>query len=1179
MKKHNWKELNAGELHWKTMDSKTQADTFIEWCFEQKCAGISQGSRILNEWRLEKERYCSYTRTTIFDFQHYSRHDESHSINILNAIDMVLGKKRIKLLSVADLWGILESAYFHDIGMALSYEELKSLWTSDEQFKVFIHKSLAGENADLKKAAAYYGQIGNLLESRPQMEGIDDANPHDFTDGWPIEFQRCIVLLTAEYIRKHHADRSKEKMMELFGRNDKVSAVRVISDRLYKIVAEISCLHGKEFKDISCCLSYKEIGFDTESMHPQFIAAMLRLGDLLDMDNNRFDLRAIEHFGSLPYVSSLHYKKHKAMKHFDITPRVIEAKAMSKDKAVCRMTRQWFDWLEKEVEDLICDWNRFAPKELRGCLLQRCRLEVYYGDTLFDEEQVYNYNVDKNRLLKLIEGSSLYQSEIDCLREYLQNALDASKMQMWLEIKSDDMIADVCPYDIESQAFDAKTIDIGVLVDMMKQEVVIRIQDKGIGMERECIEALSVVGKSWKQRGVFLDEIEKMPDWLRPTGGFGIGMQSAFMLTDEVIIHSKSEKEVDGYEVHLYSPQQGGNVTKQRFCSANQRRGTKIEFKVKLSKLYRLMEDFREPQAMSRRKTGKKQKRHESLFLEFGYQKNDDRFMEAENEEYICSFLDYYIRKTIPDTLFPINISADEKKGETVNPKRKYSTYKSPYASRYGGFGFYENYLFKNDEETEEKRYLYNMDSDMTVRIWDKKENINICIMCWPDYLGYSSIEEEALLNPMCYKSVRVKEWNSHKLRAGIPDFLSICIDVMGRRMEEVLSVHRDSFLQSFDMAALVDKYLRIYIEIMTEAAVLPFAFDKTNPHKMAIREDENISMIGFTILAIIMRQKKGMDRLLTKWRIKDAYMPYKIMMKRIQGKSIENVWVDTAEALQNLMKLFPREPQERAAIPYTIVAADFGEKRENEDLFSLCSDRLPFENDELREIDALLKKSGTELYVFPPICNMLLRMAKACRKHYIRINEDQDNMVYVAIRDLGGGLENPENASMSEEEFLKNAFKLDVLKNRYIGENIRCKKYGKLRVRNLPGEKINEEINYFGNSYLISPIGYDMYINILKKIGIKNPEIPEQLEKSYDVKKEKYIIRNKFLRDDFVRMVKDSAEFNFIVKWTVEHQFQKGEKHLTREEIARLYSDMLGEIYQENFCNDSQMKAENQVL
>ena len=76
-------------------------------------------------------------KTITMDFQHYSRHDVTHSICILETIEQLLGKQRVDLLSAGDLWLLLEAAYSHDIGMATTYEQMIELWDEDTEFQRF----------------------------------------------------------------------------------------------------------------------------------------------------------------------------------------------------------------------------------------------------------------------------------------------------------------------------------------------------------------------------------------------------------------------------------------------------------------------------------------------------------------------------------------------------------------------------------------------------------------------------------------------------------------------------------------------------------------------------------------------------------------------------------------------------------------------------------------------------------------------------------------------------------------------------------------------------------------------------------------------------------------------------------------------------------------------------------
>ena len=148
------KELDSLEL--------SQADTFIEFCFEMECAHKYEGKDVLTEWRLHKAQYCGIMDTIIYDFGHFSRHDASHSISILETMELVIGDERIVKLSRGDLWLLLECAYSHDIGMAVTGSELYELWRNPD-FKEYLLNCLSSKDPDEKEAAQYYQHMDDAL--------------------------------------------------------------------------------------------------------------------------------------------------------------------------------------------------------------------------------------------------------------------------------------------------------------------------------------------------------------------------------------------------------------------------------------------------------------------------------------------------------------------------------------------------------------------------------------------------------------------------------------------------------------------------------------------------------------------------------------------------------------------------------------------------------------------------------------------------------------------------------------------------------------------------------------------------------------------------------------------------------------------------------------------------------
>lgn len=106
---------------------------------------------------------------------------------------------------------------------------------------------------------------------------------------WPLEARRCVSLIDEVLFRGKHAQMSKEYIEfvrpELgldLGHNN------LIQPRLVKLLGQICKLHTDPL-DCVMKLDYETNGFNSDYAHPRFVAMMLRLGDLLDIDSSRFN--------------------------------------------------------------------------------------------------------------------------------------------------------------------------------------------------------------------------------------------------------------------------------------------------------------------------------------------------------------------------------------------------------------------------------------------------------------------------------------------------------------------------------------------------------------------------------------------------------------------------------------------------------------------------------------------------------------------------------------------------------------------------------------------------------------------------------------------------------------------------------------------------------------------------
>jgi len=162
------------------------------------------------------------------------------------------------------------------------------------------------------------------------------------------------------------------------------------------------------------------------------------------------------------------------------------------------------------------------------------------------------FRLSQEKAFRLLEGVSLYNNQYVYLREMVQNAADAVKFQYWNDLDAADLdtTADIDlrkanetlplhQYPIKIRfalrkrwketpdKLEKITVADLSLSDPEPYEfgVEASVQDCGIGIGEEDLSAISKVGTSQEHRQ---NIIEKMPPWLRPTGRFGIGLQSLF---------------------------------------------------------------------------------------------------------------------------------------------------------------------------------------------------------------------------------------------------------------------------------------------------------------------------------------------------------------------------------------------------------------------------------------------------------------------------------------------------------------------------------------------------------------------------------------------------------------------------------------------------------------------------
>lgn len=536
---------------------------YIEQVFRDKAK--DEGCSILvSKWNYDSTLISEALETIPLIFPHFSKHNKSHSETILNNIVNVLGKNVIEQLSSTDLWLILESAYCHDLGMVITVEMINAA-LQDGSFLKYFRSVLADPFHEMYKYAAFYAiKDGKLV-----------LKQNDFS----LMMYDSVRFLMSDYFRSRHADNS----LKAIANTDSVLALdlpkAIVPTRLISMMGAVCRSHTLNFNEVMS-LPQVENGIATDMAHPRFVACLLRLGDILDIDNNRFSDVFMKTISEMPELSQLHKDKHLSITHLRIDSKYIEVNAKCKSPRVAKVTKDWFSWIKEEVNNQTLRWNTIVPDDISCYLptISHLDIEIEGYDNLSTIEMP-RFTIDVNKALELLQGKNFYKDPFDSIRELLQNAVDSTLLKLYELYKNTEVVRNGIDVSFLNAA---KQFPIHVEVRRDSNGIIqVSISDRGLGISKHQLKFLSNTGSSSKNV-LKQDIIRNMPEWMRPSGVFGIGFQSIFLLTDRVDIETKDFFTDECISIEMYNPRskmKGDIYIKP--CSHMYESGFKLHFSLK----------------------------------------------------------------------------------------------------------------------------------------------------------------------------------------------------------------------------------------------------------------------------------------------------------------------------------------------------------------------------------------------------------------------------------------------------------------------------------------------------------------------------------------------------------------------------------------------------------------------
>jgi len=477
------------------------------------------------ELREAVSQWLSYIPQT---FPHYTRHTVPHSDEIILQVSKLLFRDEdpaqiVIPLSAVETYILIAAAYLHDAGMVASDKEKIAILTSEEW-----KKWTSGQEGGAERWKEIQALRGGTI---PEDEVIRNFLADVQTRFLVAEFIRRVHHLRAADVIDEH-----QSMLGLFAFNDPI---------LQRTIGDVCVAHGlrkHELEDHGRYPDRRDIR--GQPVNVRLIAILLRLGDLLDMSCDRACPLLLNAACPLPANSFAHWTQYRRITSRLTAPDSIEISAECETQEEHRLLQDWCQWLVDEVINagrLMSHAHRHQtwhlPTVSMGGVESTIQIKPSPSATYFPSRWTFELDPEAvlNRLIYNVYGDA-----IAFVRELIQNALDATRCQMYADLIKEGIQPPEYPTQVDASRRSRYqirvTLEIRELPNPLSGEnemrQVLSVEDPGIGMDREIIQRYFLqVGRSYYTT----DEFQRNFRFV-PTSRFGVGFLSVFAVSDNVVV-------------------------------------------------------------------------------------------------------------------------------------------------------------------------------------------------------------------------------------------------------------------------------------------------------------------------------------------------------------------------------------------------------------------------------------------------------------------------------------------------------------------------------------------------------------------------------------------------------------------------------------------------------------------
>ena len=494
----------------------------------------------------------------------YTLHNETHILNVLSIMDALVPNEVMEKLTPLECALCIMSAYTHDLGMALTDSEYSKITDDDND---------TPERQKFLRFRDGFGEEIRQIERWKKKSGDDATKRIELIEGH----------ILASYIRDTHANENVNRVEDWLNNIMNIAkneSLFYYNNYDYKHdLALIDISHGKSVnwlrnqyydndRDNFCLL----VG--DENVNLAFPALLLRLADIMDFDATRTPKILFRHIGIENEKSILKWRKHLSVTGWHM--KIREKNPQIKYSARCenpvhhKSVLDFFNVIDQEIkavrEELSIQYRRLDEDDWRYefGLPAEIQRDVHPEGHPHNPKYIYEdieFRLDQDEVHQLLLGESLWGDPSLCIRELLQNSLDALQMRdLRLKIQNEGENPSE-PVDILKKGEELKVTLTWGHDEELDQDYIL-VKDNGIGMTKEIItKYFTQIGKSFYRSPDFEREKKMMGDkglLATPISIFGIGILSCFMIGDRLQVRTRpggsNDDDRKAYDITISGP-------------------------------------------------------------------------------------------------------------------------------------------------------------------------------------------------------------------------------------------------------------------------------------------------------------------------------------------------------------------------------------------------------------------------------------------------------------------------------------------------------------------------------------------------------------------------------------------------------------------------------------------------